>query len=282
MKNVTIDSHQHFWRSPQKSDYIWMGPEHETIVRDYMPSDLKPILEKYGIDIAITVQAAVTEQEGEFILGLADSHDFIAGAVIWLDMESPDFESRLEYFGSHPKFLGIRPMIGAMDDDDWMLKKSVRQAFKVVHEKEVCFDFLIYPRHFKNALKILVDYPEIRAVINHIGNPAIRRGQGYALWADFMEQAASYPNIFCKLSGMVSRAQWKAWTPDDFRPYVQHLLNIFGPARLMFGSDWPPCLLAADSYGDVVDALKKNLLEVAALDQESIFGESAVRFYRLK
>jgi L-fucono-1,5-lactonase len=281
MKNLIIDSHQHFWLNPKKTEYIWMGPEHEPIVRDYMPVDLEPILLKHGIDQAITVQAAVTEIEAEFILRIAESHDFIAGSVIWLDMDSSDFESRLEYFRFHPKFLGIRPMIGALKDDDWMLKKPVRKAFQLVLEKEVCFDFAIYPRHFKNVLKIIDTFQGIRAVIDHIGNPDIKKGD-FQQWAEYMEQIASHPNIFCKLSGMVSRAEWFAWKPDDFRPYVQHLLKIFGPSRLMFGSDWPPCLLAANSYGDIVDALKKNLSDISAADLECIFGGSAVRFYRLK
>jgi L-fuconolactonase len=272
-----IDSHQHFL-NPSQINYSWMSPE-MPIAKDFLPEHLRPILERNGIDRTILVQAADMEEENTFLLDLTEQHDFIAGVVIWLDMESPRFEERLLHYKKHPKFVGIRPMIESIADDAWMVKPSVRSAFQILQQNDVCFDFLTHPRHLPYVPEILESCPQLRAVIDHISKPRIRDKE-FQPWAAQMEQIASYPNVFCKLSGMITEADHKNWKPADLEPYVSHILRIFGSERLMFGSDWPVCLLAG-SYDQVLDALRQNLLDQDTQQTENIFGETARRFYRV-
>lgn len=276
---LKIDSHQHFWISPKPGEYIWMEPQDHVLKHDFMPPDLKPVLARNGIQKTIVVQAAVTEAEAKFLLGLAEQHDFIAGVVVWLDMEAPGFKDRLDYFSRHPKFVGIRPMINMISDLKWVLKKSVRNAFQILVGQNICFDFVIHPRHMPNVLRILDAYPDLRAVIDHAGNPRIQAGEMQP-WADRMQCIAAYPNVCCKLSGMITRADVHKWKPYDLKPYIRHILDVFGSQRLMFGSDWPVCLLAG-SYEDVVDSIKQNLKDLTPLELDDIFGNTARRFYRL-
>jgi len=277
MSTQKIDSHQHFL-NPTKLNYSWMSPE-MPIAKDFLPEHLGPILKGNGIDRTILVQAADMEEENTFLLDLTEQHDFIAGVVIWLDMESPRFEERLVHYKRHPKFAGIRPMIESIADDAWMVKPAVRSAFEILQQNDVCFDFLTHPRHLPYVPEILDACPRLRAVIDHISKPRIRDKE-FQPWADQMEQIASYPNIFCKLSGMITEADHKNWKAADLEPYVSHILKIFGPERLMFGSDWPVWLLAG-SYEQVLDALRQNLLDQDTRQAEDIFGGTARRFYRV-
>lgn len=272
-----IDSHQHFL-NPTQLNYSWMSPE-MPIAKDFLPEHLRPILKRNGIDRTIVVQAADMEEENTFLLDLAKQHDFIAGVVIWLDMESPRFEERLLHYKQHPKFVGIRPMIESIADDAWMVKPSVRGAFQILQQNDVCFDFLTHPRHLPYVPEILKSCPRLRTVIDHISKPRIRDKE-FQPWADQMEQIASYRNVFCKLSGMITEADHKNWKPADLEPYVSHILRAFGSERLMFGSDWPVCLLAG-SYDQVLNALRQNLLDQDTQQTDNIFGETARRFYRV-
>jgi len=272
-----IDSHQHFLK-PDQVSYCWMKPD-MPLAKDFLPSDLKPCLDKHGVQKTILVEAADSEEENEFMFHLAEENDFIAGIVIWLDMESPSFAQELSRYSEMPKFVGIRPMIESIEDEAWMIRPAVKKSFGQLQEQSICFDFLTHPKHLLYALQILDEFPKLRTVINHISKPPIKEGI-LAPWAELIERAAAHENVYCKLSGMITEADHKSWKTADLTPYIRHILKVFGPQRCMFGSDWPVCLLAG-TYDDVVDALQQNLGDLSPKDIEAIFWDTASRFYRI-
>lgn len=276
---MRIDAHQHYWKL-DRGDYGWLTPESGPIYRDYLPPDLKPHLDQCGIGRTVAVQAAPTVDETRFLLSLADQWGSIAGVVGWLDLESSTFERDLEELCAHPKFKGIRPMIQDLPKDDWIIQPRVLDALKFVAEKGIAFDFLTYPRHLPLVVQVLEQVPGLRSVIDHISKPPIARGQ-LQPWADRLKEVAMHPNVYCKLSGMITEADHKNWKPEDLKPFVDHALEVFGPERVMYGSDWPVCLLAG-SYEQVYRTLA-NLLEgrLDAAEEAAVFGGNAARFYRL-
>jgi len=281
---LRIDSHQHFW-DPARGDYGWLealqGQAATRLKRAILPPELEPILARHGIDQTILVQAAPSEAEAAFLLSLADRHPFIAGVVVWLDMESSGFERELARLRGHPRFVGVRPMLQDIPDPGWMLRPSVKRAFATLEATGVCFDFLIKAHQLAPTLQVLTEFPGLRAVIDHIAKPDIAARE-FQPYADLLRRVAAHENVYCKLSGMITEADHEAWTPADLAPYVQHAVDCFGPRRLMYGSDWPVCTLAG-SYARVLEALESNL-SALALDHtalERIFGGTAAEFYRL-
>ncbi len=276
---MRIDSHQHFWKA-DRGDYHWMSPAVGILCRDYLPADLEPSLKKNKIDKTVLVQAAQTTAETDFLLELAEQHDFIAGVIGWLDMDSPDFPRQLVQYSKKPKFLGIRPMLQDLPDDDWILRPRVIQSLKLISEWDMPFEFLTYTRHLPHVLTVLETVPGLRAVVDHVSKPEIKNRK-LDPWREFMARVAEHPNVYCKLSGMITEADHKTWTPDDLRPYVEHVLDCFGVERVMFGSDWPVCLLAG-SYDRVAAALQAVVKP--RLDKRgelALFGGNAARFYKL-
>src|SRR5580698_10561740 len=253
---MRIDSHQHFWKA-SRGDYHWMSPAVPVLCRDYLPADLEPHLKKNKIDKTILVQAAQTKAETDFLLDLAAQYDFIAGVIGWLDMDSPDFPRELDLYSKKPKFLGIRPMLQDLPDDDWILRPRVIDALKWIADRDMPFEFLTYPRHLPHVLTVLEKIPGLRAVVDHVSKPEIKKRK-LDPWRSLMARVAGHPNLHCKLSGMITEADFKTWTPDDLRPYVEHVVDCFGVDRVMFGSDWPVCLLAG-SYDQVTAALQAVL-----------------------
>ncbi len=278
MAEIRIDAHQHYW-SMERDDYAWMTPDLEPLLKDFYPPDLAPILARHQIDKTVVVQAADTEAEADFLLGLADEYDSIAGVVAWLDLDSEGFPERLAHYRRHPKFKGIRPLIEFYPDDDWIIRPRVIKSFQLLAEEGVCFDIVSHTQHLPFVLQMLEQAPGLRAVIDHISKPLIadRKMQP---WSDLIGQVARHENVFCKLSGMITEADHQNWKPSDLKPYIERIVEVFGPDRLMFGSDWPVCTLAG-SYDQVVDALLQNLPEVGQAGLEQIFGGTAKRFYRL-
>jgi L-fuconolactonase len=276
---MRIDSHQHFWKA-SRGDYHWMSPAVSVLCRDYLPEDISPSLKKYKIDKTILVQAAQTKAETDFLLDLAWQHDFIAGVIGWLDMDSPNFAQELEVYLKKPKFLGIRPMLQDIAQDDWILRPRVIESLKLVAEKNVSFEFLTYTRHLPHVLSVLETVPNLHAVVDHVSKPEIKNRK-LDPWRSLMAEVAKHKNVYCKLSGMITEADQKTWTVDDLRPYVEHVFQCFGGDRVMYGSDWPVCLLAG-SYDRVVEALQTILKP--HLDQRleaAVFGGNAARFYKL-
>jgi L-fuconolactonase len=276
---MRIDCHQHFWKA-SRGDYHWMSPAVPALCRDYLPADLQPLLKKNKIDKTIVVQAAQTKAETDFLLDLAAQHDFIAGVIGWLDMDSPDFPRELDLYSKKPKFLGIRPMLQDLPDDDWILRPRVIEALKWVADRDMPFEFLTYTRHLPHVLTVLETVPGLRAVVDHVSKPEIKNRK-LDPWRSLMARVAEHPNIHCKLSGMITEADHKTWTPDDLRPYVEHVLGCFGVERVMFGSDWPVCLLAG-SYDQVAAALQAIVKpRLDKQDEIAVFGGNAARFYKL-
>lgn len=281
---MRVDAHQHYWQLA-RGDYFWMTPDMTVLYQDYQPDDLAPHLAAHDIAKTVLVQAADTVAETEYLLELASHHDSIAGVVGWLDMESPYFERELLRLNEHPKFVGIRPMIQDLEDDRWMLRRKVRRNFRLLAEHDVAYDFLTHPRHLNCALEIIRTTPGLRCVIDHISKPHIKDGI-LDPWRDDLAAIAKHDNVYCKFSGLVTEADHANWTLEDLRPYAEHVVACFGLERLLFGSDWPVCQLAA-SYDQVIDAAEQ-LLEPhflaspdPAASRAAVFGGNASNFYKL-
>ncbi|PAD78627.1 amidohydrolase family protein [Paenibacillus campinasensis] len=277
---MRIDAHQHFWKI-ERNDYGWITPEIPVLYRDYLPSDLRPHLQRHGIGQTILVQAAPTIEETEYILKLSETADFVAGVVGWLDLENPAFMEQFRRFNRHPKFIGFRVMIQDMADPNVILSPTWIEALSYFAEQDVPVDLLVLADQLPQLAQLLERVPRLRGVVDHLAKPPIASGI-MEPWRSHMAEIAQYPNIFCKLSGMVTEADRQGWRKDDFAAYVREALDLFGPERVMFGSDWPVCLLAA-TYDDVVDvlqhALRDRQLPPAAI--EAVFGANAAKFYKL-
>jgi L-fuconolactonase len=276
---MRIDSHQHYWKA-DRGDYHWMTPQVPVLCRDYLPPDLHPLLMQHGIQKTILVQAAQTLAETDFLLELAAADDSIAGVVGWLDMQSPDFPRQFQQYRKSAKFIGIRPMLQDIPDDRWILRPQVLAALRLIADADFPFEFLTYPWHLPFVLQALEAVPGLRAVIDHVSKPQIRAGR-LEPWKSWIAQTARHENLYCKLSGMITEADHRHWSADDLRPYVEHVVECFGLDRIMFGSDWPVCLLAG-SYGQVITVLRELLSPVLNEDADrKIFGANAARFYKL-
>lgn len=272
-----IDAHQHFW-DIARGDYHWLTPELGPIYRNFLPSDLAPNLEAHGISGTILVQAAPTLAETRFMLSLADNSPAVKGVVGWVDFESTDAPQIISDLAAHPALVGLRPMIQDIEDDDWMLRDNLTPAFEALIANDLTFDALTFPRHLENLSALLIRFPDMRVVIDHGSKPLIRDSL-IDDWAASMKQLAADTNAFCKLSGLVTEAK-PDWSVDDLRPYVDHLLSTFGPQRILWGSDWPVCLLAS-SYERWDEATETLLNGLTPDEKGAVLGLNALRAYGL-
>ena len=277
---IKIDAHQHYW-NPARGDYGWMPKNDAILARPYGPHDLEPELKSNGICATILVQAAATVCETEYLLGLADSIPGVAGVVGWVDFEVPSDRKTLERLAGHPKFVGVRPMIQDIPDDDWMLRNDVQWGFRSVEELGLTFDALGFPRHLGNFLKILRRYPNLRTVIDHCMKPQIRNHSksNFDFWADGMRRLAGETGAYCKFSGLVTEAN-EIWNVVELEPYSEHIFEVFGSSRVMWGSDWPVCRLRTEYSGwfEAAHCLSAGLTDP---ERALIFGGTAVEFYGL-
>jgi L-fuconolactonase len=274
---MLVDSHQHFWQWSKG----WFHRPEELLSRDYLPGDLGPILKAHGIDKTIVVQTSPTTAETDFLLGLAETSSFIGGIVGWLDLDSPQFPDELEQYRRKPYFVGVRPMLESLPDDDWILRPRVMDSLSLIARTGVAFDFLAHTRHLPDVLKVLERIPKLRAVIDHLAKPEIKAGRMHP-WQDLMREVALHRNVYCKLSGMVTEADYRSWDLGQLRPYADHVMEQFGAERVMFGSDWPVCLLAA-SYEQVLSAVQTLVTSrLGKSAEELVFGGNAACFYRLE
>jgi L-fuconolactonase len=277
---MRIDGHQHFWKA-NRGDYHWMDPSVPILCRDYLPGDLRPHLVKHGIARTILVQAAQTVEETDFLLELAAQNPFIAGVVGWLDMESPDFPHQFELYRGNSMFIGLRPMLQDIPDPAWIMRPQVLKSLQLVADADFPFEFLTHTQHLPYVIQAFESVGPVRAVIDHISKPEIREGK-LEPWKQFMAQVAQHKNLYCKLSGMITEADHLNWSDEDLRPYIEHTVDCFGWDRIIFGSDWPVCLLAG-SYDQVVQALVEVLEpRMDAKSEGKLFGTNAVDFYKLK
>ena len=280
---IKIDAHQHYWE-PRRGDYDWMPQDDPILARKYMPADLAASLGKHGIARTVLVQAATTVEETEYMLGIADASETVAAVVGWVDFENPDHLHHLKRLAQHPKFVGVRPMIQDIPDVDWMLRDDVQWAYKAIVDLDLAFSALGFPPHLDNFLTLLRRYPELRVVIDHCMKPQIRdhakAPKVFDRWAEGMFRLADQTQATCKFSGLVTEAK-EDWTLDDLRPYADHVLAVFGPDRVMWGSDWPVCQLRA-SYDDWRKAAEALTAHLGEEDQAQVFGGTAIGFYRLE
>jgi L-fuconolactonase len=275
---MILDTHQHFWKA-NRGDYHWMTPAVPILAQDYLPSDLRPELRKTGVARTVLVQAAQTADETDFLLKLAEETDFVAGVIGWFDLEQENFplvyEEKRE---NHPKLLGVRPMLQDLADDGWILRKQVMENLRYLADRKVVFEFLTYTRHLPFVLEVLEEEPRLHAVIDHISKPEIKTGK-IEPWNDLISKVARHQNVFCKLSGMVTEADHRMWEPEHLRPYIEHVLDSFGEDRVMFGSDWPVCLLAG-SYAEVINALRTVVADhLSPSGLAKLFSRNGTRFY---
>ncbi|MDA1014280.1 MAG: amidohydrolase family protein [Planctomycetota bacterium] len=280
---MNIDAHQHFWQveQPAPFDYAWLNKsEMEPIRRSFLPEDLLPHLKSVGIEQSIFVQTQHTLEENRWVLQLADQHAFIAGVVGWVDLANEACEDQLLEFNQHPKFVGVRHVTQDEPDDDFIIRPAVLRGLKALEKHGVPFDLLFYVKHLKHATTVARHVPELPLLIDHLAKPRIK-DRAMADWVDNFRAAAKLPNVYCKLSGLVTEADWTTWSASDLQPYIQIALDEFGPARCMYGSDWPVCKLAG-SYEQVHGALVECVKSLSDSEQDRIFSGTAREFYRLE
>jgi L-fuconolactonase len=279
---TTVDSHHHFW-DPGRASYPWMTDDLAPIRRPFGPADLRPLIESMGIGRTILVQARSSVEETTELLAIAAAERFVAGVVGWVDLTDPgvaDEIARLRESLGGDRLVAVRHQVHDEADPDWLARADVRRGLAAIASAGLAYDLLIRPREMPAAFDAAAALPDLRFVVDHIGKPRIAAAEMQP-WAGRLVALAGLPNVACKLSGMVTEADWSSWTTVDLHPYVDAALDAFGPERLMFGSDWPVCLLAA-SYDRVVRADRELLAGLSDDERARIFGETATEVYGLK
>jgi L-fuconolactonase len=276
---MKLDAHQHFWHyTPQ--EYGWIGSDMAVLQQDRLPGDLAPLLQSAGIGGTVALQARQTLAESRWLLELANRHPFIKGVVGWVDLCSPELSGQLEQLSAHSKFRGVRHVIQDEPDDRFMLRPDFLHGIGLLAGLGLTYDILILARHLPVACELVARFPDQPFVLDHIAKPLIKDGV-LEPWATGIRRLATFPNVVCKVSGMVTEAHWQDWLPADFRPYLDVVLKAFGPGRIMFGSDWPVCTLAS-SYADVVRLVSDYVEQLSADEQAAIWGGTAAQFYGLE
>ena len=278
MKGQIIDSHQHFWQIG-RFDYAWMSREDTTLYQDYLPDRLAPVLQANGVARTVAVQAHQSLAETRWLLRLAADHDFIAGVVGWVDLAGEAVAAQLDELAAHPKFVGVRHLAQDEPADDWLVKPEVLRGLRVLAKYRLAYDLLVFTRHLRYIPALAEHCPDLRLVVDHLAKPHVANGD-IKEWARGLKAVAAYPQIYCKLSGLVTEADHKAWRVEDLRPYVETALELFGPERIMFGSDYPVCRRAA-TYAQVLEAAQTLLSGLDDAQHQRVFRDNAAQFYRL-
>lgn len=275
---MRIDAHQHFWKL-SRGDYHWLTPSLAPIYCDFLPSDLLPYLQQNAIDGTIVVQAAPTDAETDYLLQLADQFDFIKAVVGWTDFNALNANQQIRQLAQHPKLKGMRPMIQDIPDIDWMLQPQLEPAFTAIIDCNLTFDALVLPKHLRNLETLCMRYPTMRVVIDHCAKPAIASGS-FDDWAKDIAAFATLPQVFCKLSGLVTEAG-KDWSHEQLQPFTDHILKIFSAKRIIWGSDWPVCTLAAN-YQQWLEVTEFLISDLSLDEQAAIMGQTAITAYNLQ
>lgn len=273
---MRIDSHQHFWLY-NRNEYGWMNETLTDLRRDFLPDDLAPLLAQTGIDGTIAVQARQTLGETEWLLALSDRFDFIKGVVGWVDLCSPHVDAQLDQVSRHPRLKGVRHIVHDEADDRFMLRTDFLAGLNQLSEFDLAYDLLLFPKHLPVAVEVVRRFPRQPFVLDHIAKPPIE-DHIFGGWEADLRALAAFDNVFCKVSGLVTQAAWQQWQPSDFEPYLDIVFDAFGVERLMFGSDWPVCTVAAD-YGQAVDLVENYVARRAPHARAAIFGGTAAAVY---
>ena len=275
---MRIDAHQHFW-DVQRFQYPWMPAGESPLRRNFLPRQLEPILTRNRFDGSVVVQANTIIEETRWLLELASQHEFIRGVVGWVDLTDPRLGATLDDLQRHPKFKGVRHLVHDEPDVKWLVREDVLDGLQELARRAIPYDLLLRPQHLKLVPRVAERVPELRMVIDHIAKPPIA-AQRIEGWAEDMEAAAKIPRVCCKLSGMITEADPHGWKAEHLKPYVAHVLQLFGPDRLMFGSDWPVCTLVG-TWKEVLAAFTQAIGPQPIEIREKLLGGTAERFYRL-
>jgi len=274
---MQIDSHQHFWQY-NPSEYAWINDQMKVLKTDFLPAQLLRELTATGFDGSIAVQARQSMEETNWLLQLADLHPFIKGVVGWIDLQSEEVEKQISDFAKHPKAAGVRHVIHDEADPEFMLSPPFLHGVKLLEPHQLAYDLLIFPIHLDTTIQFIRHFSERQVfVIDHIAKPLIKKGI-LSPWKKKMAQLSRYPNVYCKVSGMVTEADWENWRPEDIKPYLDVIFEAFGPDRIMIGSDWPVCLLAGQ-YSEVMNVVTNYITDLSESEKMKIMGWNAYRAY---
>jgi len=274
-----IDAHQHFW-TYSREEYSWIDDSMDVIRRNFLPEHLEPELQRNDLGGSVAVQARQTLEETRWLLELAAQSPKILGVVGWVDLCSADVRSQLAEFAKNPKLVGVRHVVQSEPDDRFLLRENFLRGISLLEKFDLAYDILIYTKHLKVAAEFVERFPRQRFALNHLAKPPIKSREIKA-WADGIRRLAEFPNVMCKLSGMVTEADWQRWKPEHMTPYLDIAFECFGSSRLMIGSDWPVCLVAS-SYTRTMDIVKNYLQHHSADARDAVLGGNARHFWRLK
>jgi L-fuconolactonase len=275
---MKLDSHQHFWIY-NPVEYDWIDNSMANIRRDFLPVHLAVELNNYGFDGSIAVQARQSIEETEWLLSMADSYSLIKGVVGWVDLRLPDVETQLSTFAKHPKFVGVRHVVQGEPEDDFILGADFNRGVALLKKFNLTYDILVFPKQLPYAVKFVEKHPEITFVLDHIAKPYIKK-RTLSPWKEDIKNLSAFPNVYCKVSGMVTEANWNNWTTEDFKPYMDVVFDAFGVDKVMIGSDWPVCLVAGD-YSKVMSIVSNYMSGFFEEDKNKILGLNCMKAYRV-
>ncbi len=276
---MRIDAHQHFWLFDPVKD-AWITDEMKEIQRNFLPNDISLTMKEQQFDGVIAVQADQSLRENDFLLELAQAYALIKGIVGWVDLQSKDVENQLAHYAKFPKMKGFRHIVEAEDDPDFMMRDNFLQGIEALSKYGFTYDLLIKPKHYSSTLNCVKSNPQQAFMLDHIAKPPIK-SQAFDEWTSFISELSEHPHVFCKLSGLATEADWKHWELDHFNVYIEHVIRCFGIDRMLFGSDWPVCLLAG-SYTDSLNIVEGHLKNFTEEERKGFWGLNAVAFYGLK
>lgn len=275
---MIIDSHQHFW-SYEPVKHEWIDDDMSVIRKDFMPADLKKVYNENDIDGCVAVQADQTFAETDFLLDLASKNDFIKGVVGWVDLRTDNIDEVLNHYSQFEKLKGFRHIIQGEADHNFLLRSNFLRGISSLEKYHFTYDILVFPHQLGATLEFVKKFPNQKFVIDHIGKPCIKDGF-FDGWATMMKEIAKHQNVSCKVSGMITEADFNSWKPSQIAPYIDVVLNAFGSKRILFGSDWPVCLVAGN-YKQVKDLVIHFIASLSKVEQADIMGYNAVKFYNL-
>jgi L-fuconolactonase len=277
---IKVDTHQHFWNLSE-AEYAWLVPAYGPIYATFEPHDLEPQLKAAGIDKTVLVQSANSYEDTASMLVHADYNDWIGAVIGWVNILDPDETNRrIEMYKKHPKFRGIRHLIHEEKDPDWVIQRAVLESLKVLERHNMVYEVVaVFPNHLKHVPRLAENAPNLKLVIDHLAKPPIK-DKGMSPWSDQMRAAAQYPNVYAKVSGLNTAADWNTWSAADLKPYLDFTFEVFGADRMMFGGDWPVCILAGD-YAKVWIESNKAMEGRSQPEIDAVLGGTAAKFYNL-
>jgi L-fuconolactonase len=274
---MRIDAHQHFWQYNAERD-AWIDNSMFMLRKDYMPNNLELLLQENKIDGCVAVQASTSEEETEFLLKLAEDHNFIKGVVGWLDLCDPNIEKRLKHFSKNPKLKGLRHIV-QVEPPGFMLRADFQKGISLLEKFNLTYDILIYPYQLEETIALVSKFPKQKFILDHCAKPYIKEGK-IDTWKFYIDSLSKFKNVACKISGLATEADWNSWNLSEIKPYLDVVINSFGSNRLMLGSDWPVCLLAGN-YKDALSIVEDHIEDFSKINQEKIMGLTALEWYNL-